>query len=192
MSKCTFYNTCEMVLSTLEIKPQEWHLTCEGTSILFSLMPVPIFTFPPTGYKSSLFSSFLRLHWSRKLRELREQATWIPEGRGLQTETSPQAVKQQHVSHITPGNRAVRMREQIARNEVKDYLRELIGKIIQDFEDFLSINLSKKSQRIGSMLPGLCFKRKTHIISDRSLSEYFPPASSTSAKTVSVSPIFLF
>ena len=84
------------------------------------------------------------------------------------------------------------MREQIARNEVKDYLRELTGKIIQDFEDFLSINLSKKSQRIGSMPPGLCFKRKTHIISDRSHSEYFPPASWTSAKTVSVSPIFLF
>lgn len=105
-------------------------MTCEGTSILFSLMPVPIFTFPPRGYKSSLFSSFRRLHWSRKLRELREQATWIPEGRGLQTETSPQAVKQLHVSPITPGNRAVRMREQIARNEVKDYLRELIGKII--------------------------------------------------------------
>ena len=62
------------------------------------------------------------------------------------------------------------MREQIAKNEVKDYLREVIGKIIQDFEDFLSINLSKKSPRIGSMLPGLCFKRKTHVISDRSLS----------------------
>lgn len=170
MSKCTFYNTCQMVLSALEIKQQEWHLTCEGTSILFSLMPAPIFTFPPTGYKSSLFSSFLRLHWSRNPRELREQATWIPEGRVLQTERSPQAVKWQHVSHITPGNRAVWMREQIAKNEVKDYLRELIGKIIQDFEDFLSINLSKKSPRIGSMLPGLCFKRKTHVISDRSLS----------------------
>ena len=89
------------------------------------------FTFPPTGYKSSLFSSFLRLHWSRNLRELREQATWIPGGRGLQTERrSPQAVEWQHVSHITPGNRAVWMREQTARNEVKGYLRELIGKII--------------------------------------------------------------